>query len=154
MSRKTELISLLVTELKRIDKTTDSRAAVPHTPYTFKSNVNGEVYPTFKFLDQINDFPTICLVVGTESRIHIGAGVKYGELSLLVRGYINDENALEVSDDLLEDIEHIIESLSHVDAFCDEGLVESRIVSLVTDEGLFEPWGIVDINALLIYEVE
>tara|TARA_Y100000034_G_scaffold136270_1_gene211915 strand:- start:1125 stop:1589 length:465 start_codon:yes stop_codon:yes gene_type:complete len=154
MSRKTDLISLLVTELKRIDKTTDSRAAVPHTPYTFKSNVNGEVYDTFKFMDQINDFPTICLNIGSEARSHIGAGVKYGEISLLVRGYVRDENVLEVADDLLEDIEHILESLSHLTVFCDKGLVESRIISLVTDEGLFDPWGIIDINALLIYEVE
>lgn len=154
MSRKSDVISLLVTELKRINGGTDVRTSLPDIPYTYKSNVNNNVFSKFKFLQEINDFPTITLLVGTESRTHIGADVRYGNLNVLIQGYTRSEDVLNSADDLLEDIEHTINSLGFLFDFCPVDLVESRITSLATDEGLFEPFGIVQVNALIIYEVE
>ena len=111
------------------------------------------VFSKFKYLEEVTDFPTICLIVGSESRTHIGDNTRYGNLSIKIRGYVHGENALDLADDLLEDIEHTIDTLGYLPAFCPVELVESRILSNSTDEGLFDPYGVVDVNALIIYEV-
>jgi len=154
MSRKSDVIDLLVTELKRIDKTIDSRIEVPSTPYTFNSNVFNNVFRTFKYLNDINDFPTITLIVGSETRQYIGGGIKYATLDISIRGYTKSENTIDSEDDLAEDIEFIVNSLGYLTDGCPFELVESRIVAIGADEGLFEPFGVVTIEAQITYQVE
>ncbi len=153
MARKTDIIDLLLTEMKGIDGETDTRAGVPDIPYTYKSKVFNNVFRKFKYIDEINDFPTICFIVGSEGRQHIGAGVRYGSLEITVRGYVYSENVLNAADDLADDIEHVLNSLGYLAAFCPVEIVESRVIRVGTDEGLFEPHGIVDIAAEIVYEI-
>lgn len=153
MARKTDVIDLLITELKRIDGSTDNRTAVQNVPYTYNHNLHGNVFRIFKFLKDINDFPTITLMIGTETRQHIGGGVKYATLDVAIRGYTRSENALDATDDLIEDIEHSFNALGFLPELCPVDLVDSRIVAVSTDEGLFEPHGIADVEAQIVYEV-
>lgn len=154
MSRKSSIIAALVTELKRIDGSTDTRASVPSSPYTFKSDVDNRVTSQFKYINEVNDFPAITLTVSREEREHIGGGIKYGIIIFDIRGYVRTENALNAADNLLEDIEYIIESIGHLDTFCPYEVVDSRVIRLSTDEGLFEPYGIVDMEAIIRYQIE
>jgi len=154
MSRKSNVISLLVTELKRINKTTDTRIEVPGTPYTFNSNVFNNVFRKFKYLEDINDFPTITLLVGTETRQFIGAGIKYATLDITIRGYTRSENVINSEDDLAEDVEFIVNSLGFLTDGCPFELAESRIISMRGDAGLFEPFGVVTIEAQITYQLE
>lgn len=152
MTQRTDILDLLVTELKRIDKSIDTRA-IPRTPYTYKSNVFGNVEKKFQFLDEINDFPYITFMVTSENREHIGAGIKYGIINISVRGYVYEENALNAADDLLEDIDFIINSISYLSEACDIGLEEMKVLTAGTDEGLFEPYGICEITAEARYQI-
>lgn len=147
MTRKTDILDILVTELKRIDGTIDTRV-ISRTPYTYKSNVFKNVNKKFKFLDEINDFPYITFMTTTESRIHIGAGVKFGKINVTFRGYVKAENSLNAGDDLLEDIDFILNSIN------DCVLEEVKVLTATTDEGLFEPWGICEMTAEILYQLE
>ena len=113
MSRRTEIIDFLVSELKRINKTTDSRVGLLRSPYTYKSDVGENVFRNFKYMNEINDFPAITMSILDENREAIGADVHFGTVELTLRGYVKSENALDACDDLADDMEYVIDGVNH-----------------------------------------
>jgi len=53
MSRRTQIIDFVVTELKRINGNTDSRKAPTRSGYEYKTNVFNNVFRRLKFLNEI-----------------------------------------------------------------------------------------------------
>ena len=142
MARKTDVLDLLVTRLKLINGGTDGT-------YTYKSNVNDNVDKKFRYLDDINDFPSITFMVGNETREHIGGNIRYATLGINIRGYV--EGDIGIADDLLEDIADVVDNFT--DAACGSDMVDARVISASTDEGLFDPYGICDVIAQFTYQV-
>jgi len=152
MSRRTEIIDFLVSELKRINKTTDSRVGLLRSPYTYKSDVGENVFRRFKYLDEINDFPAITMSVVDEDREAIGADVHFGNLDLTLRGYVKSENALDACDDLADDMEFVIDGINHTATAASKEVVDCKVMSVETDQGLFEPFGIAMVDIEIIYQ--
>lgn len=156
MARKSEVLEFLKKELKKINKELETRIDIPGTPYRFKTKVQN-VIRQFKYIDDINAFPTICFYVTNEARRHIGAGIRYAILTINIRGYVTTNvedrlNAIDVADDLLEDIEFIVNGLSYLAEAHALNIEEARILRVVTDEGLFDPQGIAEITAEIVYQ--
>src|SRR6056300_1331889 len=105
MSRRTQIIDFLVTELKRINKQQDARTVPVRNGYTYKTNVFNNVFRLMKYLNEINYFPTLCVTATGEDRIEIGAGVRFGTFGFEIRAYIKDEATIETEEDLADDIE-------------------------------------------------
>lgn len=153
MSVKGDLLELLKVELQNINAGVDQRTGYPRVPYSYNHNLSGNVFKRFKFLNELDDFPCICFIVGDESRQHVGAGVKYGTLPITIRGYVRTEKPLEAADDLLDDIEHVVMGFSLSNDAQVLGLEESRIVTTSTDEGIMEPFGVAEVGVILRYNV-
>ena len=152
MSRRTQIIGFVVTELKRINGNTESRTAPTRNDYEYKTNVFNNVFRRLKMLNEINDFPTLCVSAGTEDRLEIGAGVRFGTMGLQIRGYVKSENSLDTAEDLVDDIEFVINTMA-IEANNDTfQIVDARVDSVETDEGLFEPFGVVNIGVTIRYE--
>ena len=156
---KHELIEILVKELRFIDggrSSLDTKYGMSefgHDGYQFTHNVHENVYPRFMFLEELNDFPTICLHALEETRAHIGAGVKYGNVLINLRGYVYDED----DDDINASAEALIDDIDHVIAHIPSRhpcFVELRIIDISTDEGVMAPAGVCEINILATYLVE
>jgi hypothetical protein len=156
---KTELLEILVKELRFIDggrsslDTKYGQAQLGHDAYQFTHNVHENVYPRYIFLEEVNDFPIICLHALEETRTHIGGGVKYGNILINLRGYVYDEDEDDVNasaEALIDDIDHVI-SLLPARHPC---FVELRVLDISTDEGLMEPHGVLEMNLLATYLVE
>jgi hypothetical protein len=110
-----------------------------------KTAIGPNVFRTFKLLDQINDFPSLCLNITRDDRTFDESANLGGTFILTIRGYVYNEDSIEASDQLIEDVETVIKSLSL-------SLFDSmKVVSVVTDEGLFTPYGIIDIEILVDY---
>lgn len=110
-----------------------------------KTAIGPNVFRTFKLLDQINDFPSLCLNITRDDRVFDESANLGGTFILTIRGYVHNEDSIGASDQLIEDVETVIKSLSL-------SLFDSmRVVSVVTDEGLFTPYGIIDIEILVDY---
>ena len=153
MSRRTQIIDFVVTELKRINGAVDSRTASLRSNYTYKTNVFNNVFRRMKFLNEINDFPTLCVTSGGEDRIEIGAGVRVGTMTINIRGYIKcTDSSLDEAENLGDDIEFVINTLNIEENASTFQITDARIVSVETDEGLYEPYGVVSIGVLLRYE--
>ena len=152
-SRRRRIMDFLVNELQRIDGEADGRDYVSvRNGYTYKTNVFDNVFRRQKYLNEINDFPTICVRTAGEDRLEIGADVRFGTFGFEVRGYIKDEDTIETEEDLADDIEYVLESMNNQPNAFD--IVDVRITSTETDEGLMAPFGVVIINGILRYQVE
>ena len=156
-SRRKRIIDFLVSELKFIDGEEDGRnIGVVRSGYTYKTNVFNNVFRRMKFLNEINDFPTLCVTAAGEDRIEIGAGGRFGTFGFEIRGYVKDEDTIEVEEDLADDIEYVLQAAVLLPSARDNALAITDIIltSTETDEGLMTPFGVVIVNGIIRYQVE
>ena len=104
-SRRTEIINFLVTELKKIDGGTSTF----NSDYTYNTNLFNNVERKLKFLDEINDFPSLYIAGGTEIREFNSENLTTATLDATIRAYVfSEDNSQSDIDNLVQDIEHVI----------------------------------------------
>jgi len=118
--------------------------------YPYNINVFDNVASHLVFLDEIQQYPKLCVVAGDESRQYLPDGFKWRFLSLTIRAYVsNEEDAQEELSLLIEDIERIIDdndALVYDDSVSpNEQTTSMTIESISTDEGVIAPLGIGEI---------
>ena len=118
--------------------------------YPYNINIFDNVESHLVFLDEIQQYPKVCVVAGDESRQYLPDGFKWRFLSLTIRAYVsNEEDAQEELSLLIEDIERIIDdndALVYDDAVSpNEQTTSMTIESIGTDEGVIAPLGIGEI---------
>tara|TARA_B100000073_G_scaffold346374_1_gene357636 strand:- start:37 stop:492 length:456 start_codon:yes stop_codon:yes gene_type:complete len=131
-----------------------------------KSNINGQspynsnlfnnVEGHTVFIDQITQYPKVCVVAGDETREYQPDGFKWRYLQLDFRAYIEDENdPQEELALLLEDIERVIDNndiLTYDDTVSPNlKTTSSTILSISTDEGVLNPLAIGEIAIQVRY---
>jgi hypothetical protein len=145
MSRRTSIVKALAEHLKVIDGTG-----------SYKSNINNNSFAKLKFWDEVNDFPCIYVTAGQETREYLPAAFVWGFLNVSLKVYTKGEDAIQLLEDLLEDIENVIDGLKGVlvyDTTNNYDTAEISITSIVTDEGLLNPYGVGEVNLLIRYQV-
>ena len=115
--------------------------------HPYNSNVFNNVSGKLKFLDEIEEYPKVCIVAGDEIREYQTAGFKWRFLTLSIRAYVrNEEDAQEELATLFEDIEKIVDendALVYDTSVVPNGTTTSMTIdSLTTDEGVIAPLGI------------
>ncbi len=146
LSRRKEITELLVSELKKIDGSISTFNA----SYTYNLDISNNCFRRMKFLDEINDFPTVCVNAGTETRLYNSTGLTIGELAIQIRAYIRAEDPITTAENLADDIEHVVYNLGDRS---DIGMQDMTIESVSTDEGLVAPFGILEIDILARYQL-
>ena len=131
-----KLVDALVEKIKRIDGN-----------FPNNSNVFNNVHSGMIFLDEIQEFPKVCVVSGDETREYQPNEFKWRFLSLDIRVYVEDqEDPQEVLALLMEDIERVIDDndvLTYDDTVSPNLTTTSlTLQSLSTDEGVLAPLGI------------
>lgn len=145
MSRRASIVSSIADRLKVIDGTG-----------TYNTNLYNNVFDKLKFWDEVNDFPCIYVVAGTETRQYLPAEFAWGFLNVCLKVYTKGENAQQLLEDLLEDIERVIDAARGVivyDTTNNYSTSELSITSIVTDEGLLNPYGVGEVNILVRYQI-
>ena len=112
------------------------------------------VHKRFKFLDELNDFPSLCFVAGGESRQELGANRRLGTIEVALRGYVFDENNVDTAEILAQNVESKVDSFSANVAARANGVSDARVTSFRTDEGLFTPYGLADLEIQILYDLE
>lgn len=147
-SRRKEIIEFLVTQLKEIDGQTSGFSA----SYTYGNNLFNNVFRKLKFLDEVNDFPAIYLSAGTEIRDFNSKNLTLATLDATIRAYVfGEDNSQDLSDSLVQDIEHVIYSLGDNP---DKGILDITIDNISTDEGLATPYGIAEVELTIVYRLD
>ena len=137
-SRRSNILNALTTKLKDIDGSG-----------AFLTDVANNVHPFLKFWDEVDEFPAIHLNAGNETRQYQASGYKDRFLSLTIRCYVNEEDAQEALNLLMEDVETVIEKnsrLKYYDSMNNEYSTQQiSVLSIDTDEGVLEPLGVGEI---------
>jgi hypothetical protein len=143
-TRRQSIITALAEVLKSIDGTGE-----------FLTNVEGNVEPRLLFWDEVDQFPALHLNAGRESRKYEGAGFKLRFMSVTIRCYVQEENAVDALDALMEDVETVLEENSSLLYKDKRGKAQYTqqisILSIDTDEGVLEPLGIGEISIEVQY---
>ena len=144
-TKRRKIVDALVSKLKLINGQN-----------TYNGNVFNNVSGGLKFLDEIEEYPKLCVVAGDESREYQTAGFKWRFLTLSIRAYVKDEDdAQEELALLFEDIEKIIDendALVYDTSVVPNGTTTSMTVdSISTDEGVIAPLGIGEMSVTVRY---
>jgi ferredoxin-fold anticodon binding domain-containing protein len=147
-NRRTEIVQFLVSILKEID----GGVSPYDTSYQFNQNVFNNVYRKIKFLDEVNDFPSIYLSAGTEIRNFQSENLTVATLTVTIRAYVyGEDNSQQIADDLVQDIEHVIYNIG---SNPEMGILDITIENITQDEGLSFPYGIADVELSVVYRLE
>ena len=135
----------LVEQLKEIDGN-----------HPYKSNLFNNVHSGMVFLDQIQEYPKVCVVSTDETREYQPNEFKWRFLGLDIRVYVEDQDdPQEVLALIMEDIERVIDDndvLTYDDTVSPNLTTTSlTIQSLTTDEGVMTPLGIGEISVTCRY---
>lgn len=137
-TRRMAIVKAIETKLKTING---------NSP--FRSNLYNNVLPRLKFWDEVQDFPAVHVSAGAETREYQGGGYKDRFLTLTIRVYVQEENAVFALEKLFEDVETVLEQNSRLEYKDQDNnsqyTQQITIVSLDSDEGALEPLGVGEI---------
>lgn len=137
MTKRTSIVKALAEKFKVIDGTG-----------SYKSDLFDNSYPKLKFWDEVQDFPSVYLVAGSELRDYLPGDFTWAFLNVSVKVYVKDESdAQQELEDLLEDLENVIDAnrVLVYDTTNNLSTTEILIQSITTDEGLLAPYGVGEI---------
>ena len=142
-TRRSSIVNSLVSKFEGINGTGHFLSSV--------SNVS----PRLKFWDEIEEFPAIHINAGSETREYLGAGEKFRFLTLTFRCYVNEDDPVEALERLMEDVETVIETNNPINYTDNLGnvqcTIQTTILSIDTDEGVLDPFGIGEIITTIQY---
>ena len=144
-SRRRDITNFLVGELKKIN----GAASTFDSTYTYQVNLFDNVFRRLKFLDEVNDFPSVYLQAGTENRIYDSKGLTTSTLDIMLRVYVHKENATAELESTMQDIEFVIYNMDTEQY----GIMDVQVASMSTDEGLLDPYGIGEVGVTVQYDV-
>jgi hypothetical protein len=144
-SRRREIINFIIAQLKTIDGATSSYG------YTFKTNLSQNVFKGLKYIDQINDFPSIYVQGGVETYSYNSKTNTQGSMEVVVRVYTYEENSMYKLEDIIEDITHALERIKFTQ---NSRIISAEVSSIDSDSGLLDPYGLGEIRVLVIYDVD
>lgn len=142
-SKRNAIVNALSEKLLEIDGTG-----------AYTTNLYNNVYPKLRFWDEVNDFPSIYIVAGTETREYLPSNFIWGFLNVSIKVYVkNEDDAQQDLELLLADIETCIDAnrVLVYDTTSGSETTEILVQSIVTDEGLLVPYGVGEINVQVRY---
>lgn len=152
MSVKNTIINNLITHMNLIAGQEHSVPGCPFSPYTYKNNLFGNATDEFKYLENINDFPTVSVFqTSSEQRHPKGGGEVYATTSFMIRCYFMASENDEQADDFIEDLQYNVNSFKYTQS--NKDLVDLKIQAVSSDEKTLEPYGIVEITLILAYRL-
>ena len=142
MSRRTSIAKALVEKFKLINGA---------TPY--KTNLWNNAFAKLEFWDSCNDFPSVFVTPGSETREYLPGDFTWAYLNLAVKVYCKGESSQQQLEELLEDLELLIDN-NRVLVYNQAQNLETTeilITSITTDEGLLQPYAVGEINLQVRY---
>jgi len=135
-TQRKKIAEALVEKVKEIDGN-----------YPFNSNIYQNADSHLVFLDEIQQYPKVCVVAGDEVRQYQPGGFKWRFITITIRVYVEDANdPQENLSLLLEDIERVVDDndiLVYDDTVSPHlSSTSVTIQSISTDEGVITPLGI------------
>lgn len=142
MSKRQSILKALIDQIKTIDGTG-----------SFKTNLNGNAYPFISYWDQVSDFPCVYATCGQETREYHPSMFAWGYINIVLKLYTNGEDCTDQLENLLTDVEKVVNANRSLvfDSETNEKTTEILVTSIITDEGVMNPYGIGEIMLQVRY---
>lgn len=138
MSNRTKINNRVIDSLRQI-----SGLSSPYSSsYDFKTDLHTNVYSGIKYIDEINDFPTIYVTSPKEERKYNTNGTTQATVYTQLRCYQYGDDLEQQAQDLIDDIEHVIYSIRFDTAL---QVKDITITNVLRDNGLLKPYGMVEV---------
>lgn len=136
----TKIVSLINENLNGID---------------YDANIHGNAIKKQIFWDEANFYPLISVTAGSEFREYLPANFKWGFLEVSIKIYVEDEEASDVLEQFLEDIENLLDANNELayDSETSQTTEQITILSISTDEGVLAPLGVGEIIIQIRYDI-
>lgn len=143
MSKRTKIVKALN------DKLNDLLNGVDYT-----SNIYSNSHTKVIFWDEVNQFPYVSVVAGSETVEYLPGNFKWGYLTISIRIFDKDEDVQDNIEQYIEDIEAILDANNSLVYDTDNGDTTELIsvLSIDTDQGLMAPIGVAEINIQVQYD--
>jgi len=146
MSNRRLIVNAVTKNLQKIDGRTS-----PYDPsYEFYTDIHNNAYRGLRYIDEINDFPSLYLTSGLEQRVYQSKGLTESVVSLTIRCYVYGEEPQQQLSNLIKDIEHVIYNMS-LDV--ELQVQDISVKEILTDSGLLEPYGMAEIFLNMRFEI-
>jgi hypothetical protein len=142
MSARSKIVNALVEKLKEIDGSS-----------TYNSNLFNNVYNKLKFWDEVDDYPSVFINSGGETRQYLPGGFKWAYLMISIRIYVQDDEPEARLEEIFEDIEKIIDENGNLTYTTGSTVEDMQILSINTDEGLLTPIGVGEMTLQIMYDL-
>jgi len=141
------MASIYRTARKRISDSLVAKLNEIDGNHPFNSNMFLNAHSGLTFLDDIQEYPKVCVIAGDETRQYQPNEFKWRFLSLSIRVYVEDQDdPQEDLTQMMEDIERVIDEndvLTYDDTVSPNLTTTSlTLQSLSTDEGVLKPLGV------------
>jgi len=143
MNRRQQIINEITSLLN-----TNLTGVSPYTANIFDNAKNKQI-----FWDEVNDYPTICVYSGGETREYLPGDFKWSFLTVNIRIYVQDEDSKERLEETFEDIEFVLDNNNTLTLNGNDLCTDIRILSISDDEGLLNPLGVGEMTLEVRYGV-
>lgn len=144
MSRRSSIVKALAEKFKLITVASG-----------YKTDLATAAFPYLKFWDEVNNFPSVYVTPGSESREYLPSNFTWGYLGISVKLYTKGEEAQQDLEDLLEDVERVVNEnrVLLYDVPNNLETTDILVTSIVTDEGILAPYAVGEINLSVRYAI-
>ena len=146
MSNRSKINQKVIDALKSINGLSSSYSS----EYEFKIDLHENVYSGIRYIDEINDFPAIYVVSPKEERIYNTNGSTQGTIQTILRCYLYSDDLELDSQNLLDDIEHVLYSIRFNTGIQVKDLI---ITNILRDNGLLKPYAMVEVFLATSFEI-
>lgn len=140
------IVDALVEKLKDIDATNDGVTS-------WDINLSNNVTNKLVFWDEVNDFPFVSVVAGSESREYHPGDFKWGYLNIIIRIYVMNENPVTELEGVMTNIETLLDLNNELVYDGSKRTEQISLLSINTDEGLLAPYGVGEMTIEVRYQV-
>lgn len=141
-SARSKIVKVIADKLREIDGSLPSNL-----------NLFGNIKERLVFFDEVEDYPTVCVVAGSEARDYLPGDFKWAYLNIAIKLYVEKEDPLEELELLLEDIELKLDECDGAEYSPQNFITDIRIVSITTDEGVLAPLGMGEVLVQVRYDL-
>lgn len=123
-------------------------------PYTV--NIYSNVSTKMRFFDQVDDYPTVIVTPGRETREYLPGEFRWANLAITVRVYVyNEDDPQSDLEKILSNLEMVIDDNNYLvyDSTNQLAITDCRVINISTDEGVMSPYGIGEIILLVRYAI-
>lgn len=143
MSARAKIVDALVAKLKDIN-----------TSNGYNTDLFDSVISKHKFWDEVNQFPTLCVVGGQEEREYKPSNFTWGFYNICIKVYVKDgDDPAILLENLISDIEVIVKNNIRLEYDTNKCIADMKVVTIITDEGLLYPYGVGEVNISVQYQV-